>query len=247
MTLVQNLLNLYRVDGQVRALRSRVQAAERHLKAQEKTLNDLNLQQQELQTRRKHVQATIGNLEVEVKAIDERLEKLRQELNSAATNKQYSALLTELNTIKASRATVEDRMLTEMEQVERLQQQIAELEPQIAERTKIRDLAKAQLEERRSDVGSRLSELEAERERAAAVVPADVLTMFDEVADNFDGESMAPIEQIGRREYVCGACNMQLTLQLTLSASRGDTLIRCQSCGRILFMQDETKGTLVKK
>lgn len=250
MTLVDSLLNLFRVDGQVRALRSRLDSAERYLAAQNRQLNDLLQQQQELETRRKHVQASIGNQEVELQGIDQRIERLRADLNSAVTNKQYSALLTELNTIKASRAAVEDRMLQDMEQIEQLQAQKADLDAQIAERTKVCDLAQAQLDERRADVGQRLAELEAEREKAAAVIPSDMLAVFDDLADTYEGEAMSPVEEIDRRhrEYACGACHMHLPFeQVSLLTSRSDTLIRCPSCSRILYMQEEMRGSLVKK
>ena len=250
MGLVNNLLNLYRVDGQVRGLRSRLNAAERYLNAQSKMLNDLLASQQELITRRKHLQASIGNLEVEVKSVDQRLEKLRMELNSAATNKQYSAVLSELNTIKANRAEIEERMLQDMEQIEKLQAQMQEIEGQVTERTKVRDMAKAQLEERRNDVGHRLQELETERQTAAAVIPVDMLAVFDDLADSYEGQAMAPIEEVDRRhrEYACGECNMHLPFeQISQLTSRGDVLVRCPSCTRILYMQEEMRGSLAKK
>lgn len=250
MGLVDSLLNLFRVDGQVRGLRSRLTSAERYLNAQAKQLNDLLQQQKELQTRQKHLQATIANFDVEIKSIDERLEKIRGELNSAVTNKQYSALLTELNTIKAGRSNVEDRMLAEMEQIEKIQEQLKTLEGQIAERTKVRDVAQGQLDERRADVGQRLTELEAERQTAAAVISAPALAVFDEMANQHEGEAMSAVEEIDRRrrEYACGACNMHIPFeQVSLLTSRSDALVRCPSCGRILYMQEEMRGSLAKK
>jgi len=250
MALVDSLLSLFRVDGQVRGLRIRLTSAERFLAGQTKQLNDLLQQQQELSTRRKHLQASIGNKEVEVKGIDQRLDKLRNELNSASNTKLHAALLTELNVIKINRSEVEDRMLAEMEQVEQLVQQIAALDLQIAERSKLRGTAQAQLEERQADVGQRLAELEAERQQAAVLVPDAALAIFDDMADTHDGEAMAAVEEIDRRnrEYACGACNMHLPFeQVSKLTSGGEALMRCPSCGRILFMQDEMRGSLAKK
>jgi uncharacterized protein len=250
MGLVDNLQSLFRVDVQVRGLRSRLTSAERYLNGQTKLLNDLLASQQELLTRRRQLQASTGAIETEVKSIDQRMEKLRGDLNSASTNKQYTALLTELNTVKASRSTLEDRILQEMEQVEKIQEQMTQLEAQVAERTKVRDHAKAELDERRNDVGQRLSELEAERQAAAAVVPVEALHIFDELADVYEGHAMAPIEEIDRRhrEYACGECNMHLPFELiSMATSRSETLVRCPSCTRILFMQEEMRGSLAKK
>lgn len=254
MSLIESLLNLHRVDAQVRGLRSRLTSAERYLAAQNKQVNDLLGQQHELQVRRKHLQASIANQEMEIKGIDERIEKLRGELNSSATNKQYTALLHELNTVKAQRAAIEDKLLGDMEQLEKLHEQFTLLEGQVAERTKVRDLAQHQLDERTADVGQRLSELESERSAAAAVVPASALAIFDDLADTYDGEVMAAVEEIDRkhRDYSCAACNMTLPFdhisQLTSKREgSAEVLLRCPSCSRILHMQDEMRGTLAKK
>ncbi|MHC4947721.1 MAG: zinc ribbon domain-containing protein [Planctomycetota bacterium] len=250
MGLTANLLNLFRVDAQVRGLQSRLDSAQRYLDGQTAHLRTLNEQLEELQTRKRHVQANIANLETETATIDDRLEKLRDELNTSVTNKQYTAVLTELNTVKAQRSEIEDRELQQMEAVEQLDAAIAETEGQIGERTKVRDVARAQLEERHAEVGQRLSELEIERASAAGAVPESELAVFEQVSDTYDGEAMAPIEEVDRRhrEYACGACNMHLPFEQVVSLmSHGDTLVRCTACDRILYLEEETRGALAPK
>jgi predicted nucleic acid-binding Zn-ribbon protein len=250
MALVDSLLTLYRVDSQVRGLRSRLDSAQRYFKTQEEQLTALVQQQQEMHTRKRQVQAALATLELEIKSIDERLEKLRGELNSAPNNKQYTAVLTELNTVKASRTALEDRVLSHMEQLETIDAQFETIDGQIAERTKVRDLANSQYEERKTDVGARLSELEHEHEKAAAVIPANVLQVFEEVADLHEGEAMAAVEEIDRkhREYACGACNMHLPFELVSKlSSKTDMLVRCAACGRLLFLQEAMPSVGAKK
>jgi len=250
MAVVESLLNLFRVDAQVRGLRSRLTQAERYLAAQEKQLADLTRQNQELASRRKQHQASIAANELEMKTHDQRLEKLRNDLNSATTTKQHQAVLTEMNSIKAKRGEVEDRMLAEMEQIEKLAEQFQTIETQTAERLKVRERAKAELEERRNDVGARLAELETERTQAAALVPEKVLALFEKLAEDYEGEALAAIEEIDRRnrEYACGACNMHLPFeQVSQVTSKGDLITRCPSCTRILFVAEEMRASLVKK
>ncbi|MHC5003205.1 MAG: zinc ribbon domain-containing protein [Planctomycetota bacterium] len=247
---MNSLLHLYQVDSQVRGLRSRLDAAKRYHQAQTRQLEDLLQQQTELEARRLHTQATIANLETETAGIDEHIEKLRDELNSAVTNKQYTALLTELNTFKSQRSDIEERELREMEVVEQLVAQKAELDGQIAERQKVRDVAAEQLREREAEIGERLAELEKERETAAAGVPSDALSVFDDAANVHEGEAMAPIDEIDRRsrDYACGACHMTLPFEhVAVLLSGGDTIVRCTACSRILFMQEETRGALSKQ
>ena len=250
MTLTTDLLSLFRIDSQVRGLRSRLDSARRYLDTQDRILNDLGQQCEEVKLRRRHIQATIGNLEGEVAVTDERLEKLRGELNIATTNKQYTAVLTELNTAKLARSDVEDRIIEKMETVEECGRQLEKVAQDTAERTKVRSVAETQLQQRHDEVGTRLAELERERDTAANCIPGTDLKLFDELAEAYDGEAVAPVEEIDRRrrEYVCGSCNLNLPFEaVTALMGQGDKLVVCPACGRILFLQDETRGALARK
>ncbi len=132
MSLTGSLLTLYRVEAQVRGLRGRLESAQNYLTAQTQQLEELREQHQELQTRTHQIQAKIGNLEGETAAIDIRIEKLRNELNMASTNKQYTAVLTEVNTVKLSRNEVDDHILEEMERIDQIKEQLAKLASDIA-------------------------------------------------------------------------------------------------------------------
>ena len=249
MSLQESLLQLNQVDAQVRGLRSRLESAKRYLDAQSRQLQVVDDTQQELKTRLQHVKATIANHESEMATIDERIEKLRDELNSSETNKQYTAVLTELNTVKANRSEIEDATITEMESVDSIEAELAEVETQREERVKVRDHAEKQLREREAEIGTRLSELETEREHAAAAVPPEALAIFDDLCHIYDGEPMASVEEVNRRrrEYACAACNILLPFELvSLLMGDIDSVVRCAACSRILYLQDELRGALAK-
>ncbi|MHC4101201.1 MAG: zinc ribbon domain-containing protein [Planctomycetota bacterium] len=250
MSLTENLVNLFQIDAQVRGLRRRLDSAERYLAVQTRNVEELEVQRREVETRQLQIQARIGNLEGEMATIDERLEKLRNELNAATTNKQYTTVLSELNTAKNARSEIEDQVLAEMERVDENTQQRQALEQEIDERQKVRALAEDQLQQRHDEVGERLAELEAEREVAAAAVPGKERRLFDELADAYDGESMSSIEEIDRRhrEYACGTCRMHIPFQAgSALLSSSDTLVTCTACGRIMYLQDEVRGALLKR
>ena len=82
MTMMENLTRLFRVDSQVRGLRSRLQQAERYLAAQQRKVEDLAVERQELEARRKQHRAKIANLEAEIGSLNDRITKLRDELGT---------------------------------------------------------------------------------------------------------------------------------------------------------------------
>ena len=239
MTLTEDLLSLYRVDSQVRGLRTRVDNAATTLKVREKQLANLVVRSEELESNIRQLQATIQNLEGESGDFRDRIEKLRVELNSATTDKQYQAILSEMKIIQEQRDLVDEQNITEMERLELLSQKLAEVKTKTDDATKVRDVAVSQLQERKEEVKERLNELEGERAVAAKVIPDASLAIFDRVAEDNEGETLAPVLEIDKRrhEYACGSCNIEIPYNLVVSLLSGSNSIQqCPACRRILHL-----------
>lgn len=247
MPLIDNLLSLYNVDRQVRSLRSRVESAEIYLKVQKKQMDGIGVEKVENDQRQMQRKVNIANTETETGSIDARIDHLRDELKLAVNDKQYSALLAEVNTLKERRRAFDDELLTEMTALEELETVASEINQRLAEREKLLKVATKELQTRESEIAEQLVELEKEREIAAAVIPDDVLSDFDEIADDYDGESMAAIEIIDkkRREYSCTSCSLHLPLE-TVSVLMGnkDTVVKCGQCDRILYLEEASREAL---
>ena len=247
MPLIDNLLSLYNVDRQVRSLRSRVESAEIYLKVQKKQMDGIGVEQVENDQKQMQRKVNIANTETETGSIDARIDHLRDELKLAVNDKQYSALLAEVNTLKERRRAFDDELLTEMTALEELETVASEINQRLAEREKLLKVATKELQTRESEIAEQLVELEKEREIAAAVIPDDVLSDFDEIADDYDGESMAAIEIIDkkRREYSCTSCSLHLPLE-TVSVLMGnkDTVVKCGQCDRILYLEEASREAL---
>ena len=247
MPLIDNLLSLYNVDRQVRSLRSRVESAEIYLKVQKKQMDGIGVEQVENDQRQMQRKANIANTETETGSIDARIDHLRDELKLAVNDKQYSALLAEVNTLIDRRRAFDDELLTEMTALEELETVASEINQRLAEREKLLKVATKELQTRESEIAEQLVELEKEREIAAAVIPDVVLSDFDEIADDYDGESMAAIEIIDkkRREYSCTSCSLHLPLE-TVSVLMGnkDTVVKCGQCDRILYLEEASREAL---
>ncbi|MCB9848468.1 MAG: hypothetical protein H6814_08650 [Phycisphaeraceae bacterium] len=243
MSVTTKLLRLYRVDCQVRSLRSRVDAAERYLRQQDKTLEDLTAKHEALSGQSRQLQATIGNDENEARSIEQRIEALREKLNNSTSNKEYSALLTEVNTLKADKSGVEERILESMTRLDEIKNAIAEIDAETAERGKVRTVALNDRDQRAAEVKDRLTELESERAVAAGDVPADALAKFEEEVEFREDEVMAPVSEHSRKhmEYACGSCQVLLPFEAVNRLLGDGELTFCGNCGAILFIEDELR------
>ncbi len=249
MSLIDDLLELNLVERQLRGLQSRVGSAQTFFNAQNRQMNELLQRQEELQTRRKQRQVAVNGFETDTKAMDERLEKLREELNTAENTKQYSAFLEEMNTLKKTRGETDDLALAELAEVENIDADLSTLQEAIDERSKLLSRASTELEERKSEIAERVSELEQERDVKAAIIPESPLDTFNQCADDFDGDAMAHIEEIDkkRREYCCSSCNVNLPFNIVVKLLGSvESLTQCENCLRILYVTPEMKAETVK-
>ena len=144
MSLLQQLLALHRADVQVRSLRSRLSQADRYLATQQKQLDDVLAQRGDVETQRRQLQAQVANMEMEGKAIGERIERLRADLNQSGNTKQYTAILQEMKVIEVQRDELDTQALAQMERVEQLNKRLADFDTVLTERSRLCDAAKAE-------------------------------------------------------------------------------------------------------
>jgi len=249
MTLIEDLLTLYRVERQLRGLRSRVDSAETYLRVQQRQLSTLQERREELETHKRQRQAHAGNLETEAAAVDERTEKLRDELHAASNTRQYHAVLNEVNSLKDKRKEFDEQTLSEMAAVETLEEELTTLESQTTERKKVVESAEEELNSRKAEIKDSLEALETDRGEKASAIPSDTQQLFDDLADDFEGEAMASIELIDkrRREYACDTCHVHLPFDIVNRVTgRPDEVVQCQGCLRILYASESCREALVK-
>jgi predicted nucleic acid-binding Zn-ribbon protein len=241
MTLQDQIYELFLLEKQVRGLNRRLEVATyQHTQMQTK-LNRLETQHAELSSQLKHTQAHASTLEHQARDVEIRIEALREQMATVTNNKEYSALLIEVNTLKLSKGKIEEEALVQMEQVESLQKQLAELDTQVAQQKKLVSVAEGEVQSRKTEVGAELAERTAKRDEAASGIAPDIKNAFDRLCDQHDGEALAPAveDNAKRMEYSCGGCYMTIPLERVNSLfTQPNTLTTCPSCQRFLYVDD---------
>lgn len=248
MSVTEKLLRVFRVDQQLQGLQTRLRAAERFLDEQTGQLKSLDTKRDSLTAQLRQIQAAVANHEGEMARVDARIEHLREQMNSARTNKEYKAFLTEVNTLKADRSESETAALEQMTKADELKKQLEEVEGQRGERDKLRNVAAGDRSKRSDEIKDRLAELQKERQTLVGEVPPKVMAVYADLVRRMGDEAMAPVEELDRRrhEYTCGSCQMAVPVETVNALVRGTAVNNtlpvtlCVSCGCILYLQQET-------
>lgn len=232
------LHRLQEVELQITEVRQRIERKRRVVRKQEKYVADLDAKIRKKRGALVTDQIEADSLELDIKARDGEIAKLRQVLNVAKTNKEYSAVLTQLNTYKADNSKIEEQLLSILNQLEAKRQEIATIEEERGGETAKLERVEAATREAEESSKDRLAQLGEKRSQAAATVPESALSVFDRVADKNEGEAMALVFRTHpkRGEYACGGCNMSAPLEQINAILSRDEAVLCNTCGRILYL-----------
>jgi predicted nucleic acid-binding Zn-ribbon protein len=235
------LVKLFRADQNLRSAQENYESAARSVRILERKVAELTGKLNGLQKSLREQQATAANLDLDLKTREAHIEKLRTQQQQAKTNKEYQVFLTEINTEKVDRNKIEEEAIKALEVVERTQGEVKVIQTQLTEEQGKLDTVQGQLAGKLSELQTEIDKLKPAREEAYDAVPAKARVPFERLAERFEGEAMSPLEKPDRRheEYVCGACQMALVVDVYNRLHSRDEMVMCPSCGRMLYIPEE--------
>ncbi len=244
---LSSLVNLQTVENELRITKSKLNKGKQSILRQQHAIRQLEGALEAKQGEIKISKMNYDRLELDLRTSEADIAKMRVALNSAKTNKEYSAVLTRINTDKADLSKLEDKMLQFMTQIESDQSLCTEIEEKIAdEQVKLKEIQQ-RVEDTRQGIQGDIERLEASRNDLSAKVPVEHRDLFTRLAERYDGEVLATISNSGgkKSEQSCGGCYMSLPLEVVNKLMTKDVVICCPNCGRIMVMAVKTSEPTV--
>ncbi len=233
---LQTLVQLQELDLRANQINQRIKQIPEELKQldefQEASKRILDRSATALEESRKERK----RLENDVEVLRQRLSKYKGQLMSVKTNKEYQAMLHEIEMTEQAISQAEDRILERMIADDDLDKQAREAENELARKQQELDLKRKELDDFVASTANELQRLEKERQELEAALPAELLAMYHRIATARNGLALAPV-----RDHSCQACHVMLRPQLLNDVKANQRIIRCESCNRILYYGDTVK------
>ena len=173
-------------------------------------------------------------LELRVKEKNSELERLQRQMTAIKTNKEYDALSREIDHVRKEIGAAEDGIIQAMERTEELAREIDERQSRCEE---IKETNGAQLDSIQGEmdsVGEKIRIKEDERRNILVRLEDSMVATYERVRRGKGGGAV-----VGVRKNACLGCFKTLPPQLVQEIRRGERLITCDSCGRILIWTDD--------
>lgn len=170
-------------------------------------------------------------LESDVKSNNSKILKKEDQLRSVKNNKEYQALLKEIEDLKALNSRIEDEMIGYLESMEKgesaLQEQKESFESLRKQIAAEKENAIRQAEEAKKV----LSELEDRKKGIVELIEPDLLDKFNLLKD---AKGVAIVSVM---DAICDGCKMKIPPQMYNELQRVDSLRYCPSCHRMIYWE----------
>ena len=204
----------------------RAQALDERLAAARAALDGIKARLTEAQTKRRAE-------EKEVTAVQTRLAKYKDQLLEVKTNREYQAMLHEIETAQNDIKAREDRILETMMESDEMTAELKKAEAELKGVEKAVAAERQVMDQEVTALQAEMDKTARAREKLAAEIDRHTLAIFETTARGRKGIAVSEA-----RDGMCMICHVRLRPQVFNEVRRNDSIIQCDSCRRILYFVD---------
>ena len=226
---IDKLLELQEADKEIRRLREEVAALPKRVAVIEQKLAGTRAHLEKVRTASKGDEANRKKFEANIRDLQARISKYRDQSLDVKTNDQYKALLHEIQFAEQEIRLNEDRILEVMVNADAREKEVKAAEAELKAETA--EIEKEKEEARRvtTEDQKKLSEWNGKRDALRQGISEDILRHYERVAKH-RGSGLAEV-----RDHKCMGCQVMLRPQIYNEARNGEKVMICESCQRIYY------------
>lgn len=191
----------------------------------------VNVHREEL----KQIQVRIREAEKAIESAKQSIGQKETQLLSLKSNKEYSAMLKEIETAKKKISDLESRELALIDEQEEKQEVLKKEEEYLGQSRSAYERDVKDMDTVLQDAEARMREIQARKDEVLKECDPNHIRLFERLhKGKDDGVAMVPAN-----DGHCGGCRVKLPPQSVADAKWGQTIVRCENCSRIIYW-DET-------
>ena len=227
------IITLQEIDSEIFDLTSQKEEFPHRIKELDALLEEKKTGMETAKNELNQLQVEKGDKENDLAAGEERVKKHEGELALIKTNKEYTTMLEQIDSVKADISLLEEKVLELFDRIALSEAKYEEEEKTFEDNKKECDAAKAEIKSEESKMDVQLSELKNKRVVLTGEIDAKILSVYERVLENRGRRALSKING-----EICGECNLKLRPQVINEASMQKKLVICENCSRILYTED---------
>ncbi len=231
---LQTLIDLQGFDARIHGLEAEAARLPRQIETLQATLAEAKKAVETIKAKSDTTRKDLRTQEKDLEVANVKRQKLEAKLYEVKTNKEYSAVLLEIEEAKQEKAKIEEDILGLMEMQERLAVDVKDAEQRFKTREEQARQDEAVIRKKLAAVEEELAALRAQRATRAKELPPSLLGSYDRILRARGGVAVAAVTAAA----VCGGCRVGIRPQAMQELRAATGLMVCESCGRYLYWQE---------
>jgi predicted nucleic acid-binding Zn-ribbon protein len=228
---LSHLIALQNADTNIRRLQAEIESIPERRAEIETEFDQRAFEIRALEERRDNARQERSRLESEIFEQKQRAERADRNLMAAKKPDEYTAAIREADAARKQISTFETQILEQMEIVDQAEKDLTERAPEVEKLGADMNARFKAFDEQVQTQQQQVEKARAERERLMNELPQATSAMYKRIASRIrDGVALAEA-----RNGACMACYMALRPQIMSEVRRGDEVITCDNCNRILY------------
>jgi len=230
---LDKLVDLQKTDTNLRRLKRALETADERRAAIEQEFEQHAFSIREIQGRRDELNTSRADLERQIAENKTYLERAERNLKHAQNQKEYETAMREMDALQKQITAFETQIVESMEQSEGIEKELDERADEITSLDSKRDAALAEFDSQLKAEKAEFDTETAHRAKGFATLPDRLAEAYNRLAQRSrDGIAVAEVVN-----GACSACHMSLRPQAMVEVRKGQEIMLCESCSRILYIQ----------
>ena len=226
---IDKLLELQIADKEIRRLQDEVAALPKRTAVIEQKLAGTKAHLEKVRVAAKSDEANRKKFEANIKDLQGKISKYRDQSLDVKTNDQYKALLHEIQFAEEEIRLNEDRILEVMVSVDTREKEVKAAEAELKAETAEIEKEKEEARKVTAEDQKKLGDWNAKRDVLRQATSEDLLRHYERVM-KFRGSGLAEV-----RDQKCMGCQVMLRPQIYNEVRIGEKIVICDSCQRIYY------------
>ncbi len=233
---LKKLIELQAIDREILEFDRILAAVPGQIKAGQADMDAITREQEEARAAIADMKKANKQLEADVQAENDHMAKIKTKLTAVKTNKEYSAILAEVESVKEKVSAFEDKELAIMETLEEKAGELPAIETRFKEEENNFKEYKAKKEAEADRVKGEREVVLGKRQGILNTIEPKRLELYNKVLKRNDGVAVVAV-----RDSMCQGCFHRLRPQVVIDVKISAEIVECSHCYRFLYWVEESE------
>ena len=235
---IRKLIELQEIDSQIYKLQGKKdEVLPVKIEKLKKDFKEISTQFTTAEEKLKSLQLKKKDKEIELGTKETELKKFQAQLYQLKNNKEYQAMIKEIESHKADISVVEENTLIVMEELETAKKECGLQKEALAQKEKVFKDEESNLTGAIKDAEAEIKNLAEKRTAHTAKINKKIISRYEHLLKSCKGLALVPV-----KGNICGACYMHLNHQTINEIKMLEHLVSCGNCVRILYIPEDIEG-----